>query len=481
MRFGIKYKVFAILLSVSLLIIIGMFVFTRMTFKQGLIGYMDTMQEKHLGVMCRMLAENYAEEGSWSFLTDNPDSWDGVQRYAFRTWRRLNHGAHPPQPPGRPGHGRPAKDLRGPAPGGGKPGLVLLDQNRHPVLGTLDGIGPKNLVPVVVEGQTVGYLGLSHSPTRIQAEELLFFQRQTRVFLMIALGMVLMSILAAVWTAYYLERPIAVLIRGTQALTSGDLATRIPVTSRDELGQLSDDFNALAQTLEQNEADRKKWVEDIAHELRTPLTLLSGELEALEDGVRDLTPDTVRNLQADIHHLIRLVNDLNELSRTDTGSMNYRKQETDLADLIGQVVDRHAEALGRSGITADVTCSVVRPLVFADPERLKQLFGNIVQNSLDYTASGGRLHIGIDPLGSSVRVRIDDSAPGVPADALGRLFDRLYRVEGSRNRRYGGSGLGLAICRNIVEAHGGRIVASHSPLGGLRLDIELPLTDRKNA
>jgi two-component system sensor histidine kinase BaeS len=467
---------------VSLLIIIGMFVFTRMTFKQGLIGYMDTMQEKHLGVMCQMLAENYAMDGSWAFLTDNPESLDVLQRYAFRSWRRMTRGAYHPPPPDRPGHG-PYKGFSGeghrrPSSEEGRPNLVLLDQNRQTVFGTEGAIdGPRRLMPVVVGGETVGYLGLSHSPVRIQAEELLFFQRQNRVFLIIAIGMVMMSILVAVWAAYYLERPIAVLTRGTRALASGALDIRIPVTSRDELGQLSEDFNTLARTLEQNETDRKKWVQDIAHELRTPLTLLRGELEALEDGVRELTPDTIGHLQADIQHLIRLVNDLNELSRTDRGSMSYKKQETNLTDLIGQVVDRYTEVLNRRNMV--VTCD--RPfgdlIVFADPERLKQLFGNMVQNSLDYTQKGGCLHIGFELLGSSVRVRIDDSAPGVPDEALDRLFDRLYRVEGSRNRRFGGSGLGLSICKNIVEAHGGSIAASHSPLGGLRIDIDLPLVD----
>lgn len=477
MRFGIKYKVFVILLSVSLLIITGMFVFTRMTFKQGLIDYMDTMQEKHLGVMCQMLAENYAMDGNWAFLTDNPESWDVVQRYAFKTWRRLTRGVYHPPPMGRSGHNLRGGYLGSP-PEEGRPGMVLLDQNRQMVFGAMDGPEPRRLMTVVVDGETVGYLGLSHSPVRIQAEELLFFKRQNRVFLMIAIGMVLMSILVAVWTAYYLERPITVLTRGTRALASGAFGIRIPVTSRDELGQLSEDFNALARTLEQNETDRKKWVEDIAHELRTPLTLLSGELEALEDGVRELTPDTIQNLQADIHHLIRLVNDLNELSRTDKGSMSYKKQETNLTDLIGQVIDRHAEALNRRNMVVNYDRSIENLTVFADPERLKQLFGNIIQNSVDYTRPEGKLNIGFESLGTSAHVRIDDSAPGVPTEALGRLFDRLYRVESSRNRRYGGSGLGLAICKNIVEAHGGRIAASHSPLGGLRIDIDLPLLNR---
>ena len=112
--------------------------------------------------------------------------------------------------------------------------------------------------------------------------------------------------------------------------------------------------------------------------------------------------------------------------------------------------------------------------MLADPERLHQLFSNLIGNSLKYTDAGGRLEVSIGRGEGTTVIRFCDSAPGVPEGETGRLFDRLYRVEGSRNRETGGAGLGLSICRNIVQAHGGRISAAPSPLGGLAVTIELP-------
>jgi len=494
-RVGIRYKLFLILLSASVLIITTMFIFTRISFEHGLISYMDTMQMKHLETMCQILGENYEQEGSWQFLKDNPEIWDNFQRYTFRKWRRMIRRANSPHHMKEMPMDRnmvynnneslapipPHRD-KGMGMAGDKdkhPSFTLLDRNKELIVGKDDEIMSERLMPVIVNTETVGYLGMSHPTSVIQEEELLFFEGQTRVFLMIAFTMIIISTIVAVWTAFYLEGPIKILTKGTRALACGDYKTRIPVRSKDELGQLSKDFNALACVLEENEADRKKWVEDIAHDLRTPLTLLSGELEAVEDGVRELTPETIERLQADIQHLIRLVNDLNELSRTDKSALAYKKVNTDLTTLIKGVTDRYGEAMKKQGIHMEYMDKSGSPVVvFADPERLKQLFGNIIQNSLDYTYPGGHLRVCIDALGTEARVAIEDSKPGVPDDALPRVFDRLYRVEGSRNRRFGGTGLGLSICRNIVEAHGGLIFASHSPLGGLGIHVTLPLQSR---
>jgi two-component system sensor histidine kinase BaeS len=193
------------------------------------------------------------------------------------------------------------------------------------LIGANEAVDKSRLIPVNCEGETVGFLGMTEPCSRVEDEELLFFKGQNRTFLMIALGMVLVAVLVAVWTAYYLEGPIKTLTRGTRDLASGLFKTRIPVKSNDELGRLSQDFNTLAETLEGNEQDRKKWVEDIAHELRTPLTLLRGELEAVEDGVRELNEDTLKRLKGDIEHLIVLVNDLNELSRRTKGRCPIKK------------------------------------------------------------------------------------------------------------------------------------------------------------
>ena len=490
MKLKIKHKLFLILVSASVLIISCMFIFTRISFERGLIRYVDKMEMKHLESMARILEENYDREKSWDFLKNDPESWELFQRYTFRQWRSMGRNSCAPgymdgrgQDHGpayvHPGNMGPMmrmhKNMRGRGPSS-RPGLVLLDQDKKPLFG--EGVDPDNMrmLPVVNQGKNVGFLGLREPCSVVEDEELLFFKRQSRVFLTIALCMVLVAVLVAVWTAYYLEGPIQSLTRGTKDLASGLYKTRIPVKSNDELGQLSRDFNTLASTLEENEKDRKKWVEDIAHELRTPLTLLSGELEAVEDGIRELTDDTLKRLKGDIQHLIILVNDLNELSSTDQGTLSYRKEATDLVVVVKRVFEKFHDGFSEHQLQwEDLTKGLTKAMVFADPERLNQLFVNLLQNSLTYTRSGGKISIRVTCEQDMVYVDLEDSEPGVPEEALPRLFDRLYRVETSRNRKYGGSGIGLAICRNIVEAHGGTITARSSSLGGLWIRTGIPL------
>lgn len=482
MRFGIKYKLFFILLSTSLVIIAFMFVFTRISFERGLIQYLDGVQQNHADIMSQALAESYAQEGGWQFVQSNPEYWDMIQRYTLRKWRQdmrgtdmmkhsLRHSDHKDHPNQGFGFRK-----------GNRPEFILLDQDKTPLF-PLQGIKqPDRLNPIEVDGKIVGYLGMIHPRNVIQEEELHFFQKQTRILLMIAFCMIIISVVVAVWTAIYLERPIRELAMGTRALSSGHYHTRIPVKTRDELGRLSGDFNALAQTLEQNDADRKKWVQDIAHELRTPLTLLSGELEAVEDGVRELTPDTISQLQADIQHLIRLVSDLNEFSRTDKGAMTYKKENLDIFDLFDDVFTRYEKTLNDHKIEVKYSMNVNRPMIlYADGERLIQLFGNIIENTLNYAGENVSLEVRFERSVGHARIFIEDSGPGVPEEALSRVFDRLYRVEVSRNRRFGGSGLGLAICKNIVDAHDGTISAFSSPLGGLGVLIEFPLPEIQKA
>jgi two-component system sensor histidine kinase BaeS len=307
--------------------------------------------------------------------------------------------------------------------------IVLLDADKKPVIGDVDSSRETRLIPVMHQDKIVGWLGMTRRENPADDEESLFFQRQSRIFLMIALAMTLVSVIVAVWTAYYLERPIRVLTKGTRDLAAGQFKTRIPVASGDELGQLSRDFNTLAATLEENEKDRKKWVQDIAHELRTPLTLLSGELEAVEDGVRELNEETLLRLKGDIHHLIRLVNDLNELSKTGAGALSYKKTVMDLIPLIRRSSDRFKGAFEEADIVFEDKTDQENPaMILADEERLGQLFGNILQNSLDYTDSGGRIRVRTERLPGRIAVHIEDSAPGVPQDALNRLFDRLYQI-----------------------------------------------------
>ena len=219
-----------------------------------------------------------------------------------------------------------------------------------------------------------------------------------------------------------------------------------------------------------------QWVADISHELRTPIAVLQGEIEALLDGIRPITPEAVRSLHVEVLRLNRLIQDLYQLSLTDIGALTYRMENLDLAGMLTSSLDAYRAKFSHKSIALTVDIPKEEITVFADRERFAQLFSNLFENSLRYTDKGGGLAVSLSTSNDHVVIEIQDSKPSVPEEGLNRLFERLYRVEGSRNRSSGGAGLGLAISKNIVEAHDGTISAHHAPLGGLLIKVTLPIS-----
>ena len=357
--------------------------------------------------------------------------------------------------------------------------IFLLDAGKQPLFAPADIPGNVNLKPLRHQDRVIGYVGfLPHR--RLSDERQLRFMKEQRLALVLVGGVVLL--LAAGFSfplANRLVRPIKALAAASGRLSAGEFSTRIAVTSTDELGHLARDFNALALALEKNEQARRQWVADISHELRTPLAVLRGEIEALQDGIRQPTPDSINSLHGEVQRLGRLVNDLYQLSLSDLGALTYRKEEIDVARLLSEALASYSPELAAMEIAlANDILPETTIKVFGDPERLRQLFANLFENSLKYTEPRGNLAVRLAGSDGQVTIDIEDSAPGVPESELVKLFDRLYRVDASRNRSAGGAGLGLAICRNIVEAHAGTITAHTSPLGGVWIRIVMPLSGR---
>ena len=196
----------------------------------------------------------------------------------------------------------------------------------------------------------------------------------------------------------------------------------------------------------------------------------------MQDGVRPLTQASIASVAQEVGQLTRLVEDLRLLSLSDLGALTCRKEPSHLSDIVDDALAAGRAAILEKGL--DVQVSVDETIrVDADADRLGQVFGNLLQNTLRYTEAPARLHVHAVIEGANARVEWDDSSPGVPDGDLHRLTERLYRVDESRTRASGGSGLGLAIVKAIVDAHGGRMQASHSALGGLRWKIWLPLSE----
>lgn len=290
----------------------------------------------------------------------------------------------------------------------------------------------------------------------------------------------IIGVFTAAICSFYLSKaitaPIEIISQGAKKLASRNFDLHIDVNTNDELQDLAKNFNQIATELSRYEARQKQWLMDISHELRTPLTILQGEFEAINDGVSIYDKSMVSSLSEEVQHISRLVNDLHELTVTDTLELNYQHEEVNVYLLLTNYLQRYQSKFSSSGIVVDSDLDAAKVIVAGDVYRLAQVIKNILDNSIRYIKSPGHLWIEAKQVNNELQLRFYDSGPGVPDDAIARLFDRLYRSDPSRNRQTGGSGIGLAICKNIIMAHRGQIFASHSSKGGLCINIQLPFT-----
>ncbi|HTP40244.1 MAG TPA: ATP-binding protein [Steroidobacteraceae bacterium] len=353
--------------------------------------------------------------------------------------------------------------------------MALLDDRRRFIVGIPRITADSTYRPVVASGRTVGWVVMVPFDRATSPGDLQFQRRQLLIGWIIGLLAVLVAGLGAVALANAFLTPIHRIADATRRLTAGDFSARLPSKPGDEIDQLAADVNQLARTLQRTEQVRRSLMADISHELRTPLAILRGELEALEDGVRVSTPQTLQSLIAEVRTLSKLVDDIYDVSISDIGALNYRREELDLVPVLSTCVTAFRERFASRGLQAEFVCPVKELRVSADESRLQQLFNNLFENCVRHTARDGQVRISATTDERHAVIRVEDSGPGVAEDQIPKLFERFYRADESRNRRTGGAGLGLAICRNIVEAHNGAIDAGHSPLGGLSIEVRLPL------
>lgn len=268
-------------------------------------------------------------------------------------------------------------------------------------------------------------------------------------------------------------RPILALTGAAHRMTAGERTARVPVSGNDEVARLGQAFNTMAESIEQNEQQRRALVSDVAHELRTPLANVRGYLEAAEDGVVRIDGELVGSLLEEAGLLERLVDDLQDLALADAGMLRLHPERQDVAELAGQVVGSHRAQAEAAGVGLDVAApDSVEAMV--DPARFRQALGNLVANALKYTEAGGTVRVGVRVSDGEVICAVSDTGPGIAAEHLPHLFDRFYRADPSRSRTTGGSGLGLAITKHLVEAHGGTIEVASVLGGGSTFTVRLP-------
>jgi two-component system, OmpR family, sensor histidine kinase BaeS len=290
-----------------------------------------------------------------------------------------------------------------------------------------------------------------------------------------AAGVAAVAIIGTVLLSRRVLRPIDTLTAAAQRLGRGDLTGRVPVRGNDELAELARSFNRMADSLQRGEERQRRLVADVAHELRTPLANLRGYLEALADGV--IAPD--QDLYASLHEEAvlqqRIVDDLQDLALAEAGNLAYHRVMVDLAELLETCRTAHHARAESAGVSLHVVAEPVA--VHADPDRLRQVVGNLVTNALRATAAGGSVRLVASRTDTQAIVQVVDTGSGIAADAMPHVFDRFWRADAARGRRTGGSGLGLAIARQIVTDHQGTITVASEIGVGTTFTIALPRAD----
>jgi signal transduction histidine kinase len=325
-------------------------------------------------------------------------------------------------------------------------------------------------IPVEVEGEVVGALVPLRGDLGPLEESFLESVRNASL-VGVAIGLVAAGILGAM-LAWQLASPLRRLIRATERIAAGDLAHRVVVRGRDELGRLAQAFNRMAEALERSERARRNLIADIAHELRTPLTVIQGNLEAMLDGIFPLTQESLAPVYEETLQLGKLVEDLRELTLAEAGTLPLERQEMELAELVERTCDAIRPVAQEEGI--EIEAELERGLVVeADPHRIRQVLGNILANAVRYSPPGGVVKVTLKREGNEAVISVRDQGPGIPPEDLPHIFERFYKVDRSRNEE--GSGLGLAIAKAIVEAHGGRIWAESVVGEGTTIFFSLPL------
>ncbi|RIV26653.1 sensor histidine kinase [Alicyclobacillaceae bacterium I2511] len=339
------------------------------------------------------------------------------------------------------------------------------------------------LVLVVVVAMSLSLEPLFHSSlwtsrkgSRETAQVAALLTEAQWLLVVAAAGAVLLAVGLAVLLSYQSVRPLYHMMGVTRRLTKKDYLARVRVDREDELGQLGDSINQLAETLQYLEDSRSKFLADIAHELRTPLSYLHGYSQVLIEGMVQDSAERADYLQIifdESERLTTLIHNLFELAQADEGNLVIHPKKIDLSQLLKQAVAR----MGPSAQSKQVTLNFQGPvvcMVWLDEMRIYQVVFNLLDNAIRYTKSKGCVDVRLTDEGEQACLQIADTGIGISAEDLPHVWDRLFRTDPARSRVQGGNGLGLTIVKKIVELHGGQVWMTSVQEQGTVVEIKLP-------
>ena len=449
MKLNLFHKIFAAFMITILAAIVVLALTMYFSANRRFSEYVTKVEMGQLDDLVAALGSLHQEKQSWELFRENPDSW-------FRfIWHYLPETSAYPLPP-PPGPGRAGGRWEGgfspeppfgdrPKPSekssfhefGGKgelrsrplgppappprresigPRLALFDGNKQLVAGPSEfPIQGYLFRPVNAGGRPVGWLGLMPMKHGSHPLELAFIEEQAKAFTLAGFCVLALAGLISFFLSKHFLAPIEKLTQGAKELRSLNFGTRIDVRTSDELGQLANTFNSMAQALEKNETLRKQWTSDVAHELRTPLAILRGEIEAMQDGVREMNAERLNSLHDETNRIGKLVDDLHQLFVADSENLVRQKSPVKPLAILKDVIDTFETRLTQTGIQLEAnSIDEQRAVIMGDEDRLRQLFANLIENTIRYSNSPGVLRINHYCSLQQLTMVFEDSPPGSP-------------------------------------------------------------------
>ena len=287
----------------------------------------------------------------------------------------------------------------------------------------------------------------------------------------------LLALLLAFWIARWVSSPLQRISEAAQSVATGDYRF-INIEGPDEVRELGRTFNEMAEQVQTSQQSQRDFVANVSHELKTPLTSIQGFAQAILDGTagsQEELMQAAKVIHTEAGRMSQLVHDLLELARLEADSVQFRRSQVDLTDLMKEVVERYQPVAHQAEVDLDFEFEAVSTLT-GDRDQLGQVFANLVDNALKFTPAGGRVVLRARQEDSWAVVSVEDNGPGIPQGEVERIFERFYQIDKARSgggKR--GSGLGLAIARQIVKAHQGEINAHSHPGQGSIFVVKLPL------
>ena len=362
---------------------------------------------------------------------------------------------------------------------------LLLDPQNRVIVQHGQAIQPPNswiyrsdptdvAIPIRANGAIAGTLVIQGNS---RPSEVVFVLRYLGPIILLSLILAVFATLIGMLLTRRVVTPLAEVIASAEEIADGNLQARVKMTKKpDVLGDLSDSFNKMADSLEQNDRQRREMLANIAHELRTPLTVLRGRLEGIMDGVYPSDESHIGPALEETYLLERLVEDLRLLTLAESHQLTFEKREVDLVDIAKRSIGMFRPEAEESKVSLDLITNLEKALVIADPMRTEQVIGNLLSNALRYgngngDSKSGHAWIEVSRQGEELAMSVNDGGQGVSEKDLPFIFQRFWRGEKSRSRTSGGAGLGLAIAKLLVEEQGGRIEARKNAEGGLQVTV----------